>query len=184
MDNSDALSTHQITRVLQSRRETKPLYRGTFACNAIPPPPDPFTPWQCVVNTDPSWLPGQHWILFGSDSPGILNIFDSYGFDIMNFYNNSYIRAFIRNYFSMYEENQVQFQQQTSSVCGHYCIFVAVRRGQLGYYPENFRPLFPAVSAVENDAFVRHMASQCLDVHDVIPDDEEQSCVRMCDCLC
>ena len=75
-----------------------------------------------VANTDPSSLPGQHWVAFYHLSPSHLEFFDSYGcppedyhFTIPPTITQIYI-------------NSHQIQSENSSDCGQYSIFYLYQR--------------------------------------------------------
>ena len=73
----------------------------------------------CIANTDPSNLPGQHWVAFYIDrsrSPPIFEFFDSYGLtpSDYNFPTISPNAHLIHN--------PIALQSLTSTVCGQYCI--------------------------------------------------------------
>ena len=65
-----------------------------------------------IVNNEPSWLPGEHWIAVYNDE-----LFDSYGFP-PSFYNISNIH----NY------NKTQIQSYYSNKCWAYCIYYLLKR--------------------------------------------------------
>ena len=135
MVNVAPLWTSQIDSVLNHHPLTEHLFRGTFACDLLPTPFDGYThlhqPWICVTNTQPSTQAGEHWILLGSNEPTTLNMFDSYGMDLLTFYNNPWISNFVKHFHHV-EQNTNQYQGWTTNVCGHYCIYAAAYRGLLG----------------------------------------------------
>lgn len=73
-------------------------------------------PCAYVVNTDPSSLPGSHWVAFFHPHPNIIYFFDSFGRAPtelgFNFPTNCTIRF-----------NPYLIQSLTSRCCGQYCIY-------------------------------------------------------------
>ena len=72
----------------------------------------------CIVNTDISSLPGQHWIAVYFSGKGQCEYFDSYGLppihtDIRNALRQCNLKLFY---------NPCTFQGVTTNVCGEYCL--------------------------------------------------------------
>ena len=81
--------------------------------------PHSFTryPSAYVANTDPSSLPGQHWVAFFHLSPTHLEFFDSYGCPPDDYHFP------IPPTITQIDINSHQIQSDNSSDCGQYCIF-------------------------------------------------------------
>lgn len=76
-------------------------------------------PCSMIVNTDPSSLPGTHWIAIYFDNHGDVKYFDSYGrkpflkqFDV-----------FLKLNARKKDTNPLRLQSDDSYVCGMYCIY-------------------------------------------------------------
>jgi len=82
----------------------------------------------CIVNTDPSSLPGKHWVAFFNDASfknnkSSLEFFDSFGLK-PSFYKlggNTSIE---------FQSNPFPLQSSHSTVCGHYCILYLYLRSR------------------------------------------------------
>ena len=74
-----------------------------------------------IVNTDPSWKKGVHWLLFYTRR-NTLCFFDSLGY-----YLKSYSE--LAKKFERYEikENKFRTQSINSQACGMFCIYVAIK---------------------------------------------------------
>ena len=83
-----------------------------------------------IGNTDPSWLPGKHWIAFYFPLKLSPEFFDSYGHS-PEFYSVDF-KSFLltNNDTGYYKYNQWQIQSSNSNVCGLYCILYALRKYQ------------------------------------------------------
>ena len=71
------MNTEDIEKALINHKLTQECFEGVFASNRIP---DTLGKGKaCVINTQPSHLPGEHWYAVYRDTDGILRHFDSYG---------------------------------------------------------------------------------------------------------
>ena len=102
---------------------TRTHYLGVFALDQIPLTPLHF-PCAYVANTDPSTLPGTHWVAFYLDSPTQLTFFDSYGCT-PQFYNFA-----LSPDLNSIHSNSYPIQQLHTSVCGQYCIYFLYHRSR------------------------------------------------------
>jgi hypothetical protein len=73
-----------------------------------------------VVNSEPSFLPGQHWVAFLKIGKN-LEFFDSFGKDV-DFYG-SYFKLFVKSHGGKVIYNNTQLQSNESFLCGQYCLF-------------------------------------------------------------
>lgn len=79
-----------------------------------------------IANTDPSGFPGTHWVLFfARDSSHPAIFFDSYGKKPSTYYKGW-------EQFDSRRRNKQELQQEHTSVCGDYCLYVA-RQTSAGY---------------------------------------------------
>lgn len=79
-----------------------------------------------IANTDPSELPGQHWVCFYIPVDGPIEFFDSLGKHPRNY---SYLfERFIYSHSDDYVRNVLPLQSDFSATCGHFCLFYAVHR--------------------------------------------------------
>lgn len=100
-----------------------------------------------IANTDPSGLPGTHWVLFfrrNSSHPPIF--FDSYGKKPSHYYSGW------RHFDSRGRSNE-NLQQDHTSVCGDYCLYVA-RRVAAGYAVKTVLESFQPQDRKHNDEMV------------------------------
>jgi hypothetical protein len=72
------MKTSDIDRILRRNLVTAPFYLGCFAADRIPISP-PHYPHCMVVNTDPGWAKGAHWVSIYCLSPTHVEYFDSLG---------------------------------------------------------------------------------------------------------
>ena len=108
------MKTTDINQILKNHPYTRGQFLGTFPCDRIPSKPTPYT---CFVsNTDPHYLPGQHWVAFYVDHEGKVFYFDPYGIPPINRYHLNFLN---RTHWSY---NCKQLQSNYSETCGYLCV--------------------------------------------------------------
>jgi hypothetical protein len=115
---------NQISKIIKNDKYAKDKFLGVYAIDTLPTIRS--VPAAAIVNTDPSYLPGSHWVAFYIDKNQDCFFFDSYG----NHPNKFGFGSYFRKYKNIYH-NDRQLQSKLSKVCGNYCILfiVAVSRG-------------------------------------------------------
>ena len=115
------MDTSLIRRLLKKFK----CFKGVYSSDMLP-----FSaslPLNIIVNTDPSNMPGQHWVSISINKEGYGYYFDSFG-----------IPPFKEDIFKFLEEkcdngwtyNKVSLQTKTSTTCGHYCVLYVIFRCQ------------------------------------------------------
>ena len=139
------MDTRQISSILSFCPLTKQNFRGVFPVDLINQNNEPGL---YVCNTDPSHMPGQHWIVISISKNYIGEYFDSFGFppqkiEFLNFLNRNTQR---------WTYNKKVLQHPFSTVCGHYCVLYALNYSK-GLSLEYFSTLFNK-NLYENDIVV------------------------------
>jgi len=128
-----------------------------------------------ISNSSPSNEKGMHWIAFfvSRNVPNTIEMFDSYGMTPM-FYNND-INQFIKR-FKIVKRISVQFQSNTSMVCGNFSLFYLINRSR-GCSFTKIVSCFDRKNLQENDSIVKKYVSGMN-----IPSMKmcRQSCARYC----
>lgn len=114
------LSTEELEKFLYSDIL---LYHNTEGVFAIDKIPNKNKYKKCfIINSDPSFLPGQHWIAIFLPSNGLPEFFDSFGKSpssysesLLNFLLDQNSKGFIYNY--------KKIQSSESSTCGLFCLY-------------------------------------------------------------
>jgi hypothetical protein len=125
----DALRADVIDKTLRTDMFTKRIYCGTFPCDKLKQFKLPIGACGMIVNFDPSYKPGSHWIALFFDRNRNVEYFDTYSRDIRT---NSDIYSFIQRW----GKKRVRFlkgdsiQHDDSSVCGHYSILFLLCRAK------------------------------------------------------
>jgi hypothetical protein len=110
----------QLNSILKSDCRMKNVYTGVFPSNRLPKFVE--EPAALIANTQPSSMPGAHWVAFFINNDKKCEYFDSYGFppslypEFLQFLRANYKNP--RNW----TYNKVHLQGLDSDVCGHYCL--------------------------------------------------------------
>lgn len=117
------MNTLEIRRILSNNRLTKRCFRGVYSADMIPNRVNN-KPASYVINTDPSYAPGTHWVAVHLPSRGPAEFFDSFG-------RAPFIKSFatfIANNSKGHIHNKVELQDRTSFMCGKYCCLYLLDR--------------------------------------------------------
>ena len=77
-----------------------------------------------IVNTDPSYKKEKHWLLIYFNDNGVVEFFDSLGYDI-NYYHSS-IKRFVNGFSDKYMlVLRCRLQPINSNLCSDYCLYYA-----------------------------------------------------------
>ena len=72
------MNTLQINKILRRNFATHNFFRGCFASDQIPNNISGW-PWCIVVNMDPSYMSGSHWVAMFSPKRNLIEYYDSLG---------------------------------------------------------------------------------------------------------
>jgi len=117
------MNTLEIDSLINKDYVLSKIYLGTFACDKLPEVVYKF-PCSLIVNTDPSFKNGEHWVAIYFDQDHCCEYFDSFG--LLPYIPN--IVSFIRDNSISLKHNHFHLQSVNSSVCGLYCIFFLYKR--------------------------------------------------------
>lgn len=126
------MDTSMIRKLLRNFK----CFKGVYSSDMLPY--DASLPLNIIANTDPSYLPGEHWISITISSNGDGYYFDSFGLpplkeDIYNFLETKCKNG--------WRYNQLPIQNIDSALCGHYCVLYIIYRCQ-GLSAEQFLSKF------------------------------------------
>jgi len=117
------MNTLQIDKILRRNQTTSPFYLGCFSSDQLVRNSKNF-PQSLVVNFDPSWQEGSHWVAIFAESPISVDYYDSLG--IWPPLNEN-ISQFLSN-FKHVHFNPCAFQGIKSKKCGKHAIFFIFNR--------------------------------------------------------
>jgi len=75
------------------------------------------SPKLLVANTDPAYLPGEHWIAMFIDERGNGQYFDSFGRPPSKMF-----WCYLNEHCKRWTQNTTQYQRVISELCGQYCV--------------------------------------------------------------
>ena len=116
-----ALTTLQLNGAVHSKRfiVRRLGFLGTFARDQVPNPSS--IPCCVIMNTDPSWLPGEHWIVLLVKGDGTGEFFDSFG-----------LPPSVYDLAKWFPSRRVSYNhrllQKSDSACGYFCLYYLFHR--------------------------------------------------------
>jgi hypothetical protein len=75
-----------------------------------------------IINSDPSFLPGEHWIAIFFPNKGLAEFFDSMGRN-PSFYSELLLDFLLKQNSNGFMYNTKKFQSIKSSTCGMFCLY-------------------------------------------------------------
>ena len=158
------MDSNQLRQVMRSDRMGNVFFRGVYAADQARKQTVNKIPSGYIFNTDPSNKSGTHWVGVYIDENGTAEFFCSYG-QAPGTYN---FETWLDQNTTSWIYNKKRFQADSSSVCGHYCLFYLLHR---------FRkiPLTSLQSMFSkdydlNDTLVNNFISERFDIHTPIRD--------------
>ncbi len=115
----------EIDRVMKKNIKTKKYFCGVFPCDKLPKYISK-KPACFIINTDPSYMPGSHWVCVYFTLRGNADYFDSFGLKPRI---KSILKFILRNSVR-YTYNKRSLQNILSNVCGKYCCEYLLNRCQ------------------------------------------------------
>ena len=116
------MNTLQIERLFKKDLKSKTIFKKVCALDQLEKPPFPSA---YVIKSDPSSIPGEHWVAVYFDKRGQREYFDSYGLPPTLVGLESYMDAYS---LSGWIYNRKILQAYFSSFCGHYCVYFILFR--------------------------------------------------------
>lgn len=122
------MNTLEIDKCLKTNKNTKKIYKETFASNEFP-----LKKFRkkvlFVLNTQPSWMKGEHWVVIYINKKN-LEFFDSAGRDLSDFPSFKKILIFYSD--KKILSNKIQIQTFSSDICGEIsCLFCLAKSRNL-----------------------------------------------------
>lgn len=117
------LNTIQLREALMENDVTRPYFNGIYPVNHLKHVTSP--PKMIMVNTDPSYKPGKHWLVFFRNED-TMEMFDSLGNDLTEM--NPIIKTFAHKFNETVKYVSHRIQPKNTALCGHYCLYYAYLR--------------------------------------------------------
>ena len=119
------MNNHQLRSALLKNYVTRRYFRGVYPSDRLPYKLSQH-PSLLIVNTDPHYKPGKHWIVIYVPRYGPVEFFDSFG-HAPAYYNRNFT-DFLRRMERGVKYNKKILQAQNSLMCGPYCLYYAIHR--------------------------------------------------------
>ena len=116
------MNTIELTEILDKLLK-RSLFLGVFACDQLPKLPIKVKPAALVINTDPSYRSGQHWLSVYIDKYGVGSFFDSFGNPPTYAHFSESINVFLKRNCTTIQHSARQVQDVCTAVCGQHCVF-------------------------------------------------------------
>lgn len=143
------LTTLDIKRILRNVKH----FGGVYAIDQLPLVLK--KPQSYIINLDPSYKEGSHWVAINFDIFGTANYFDSYGRapdgNILTFIERFAPRGYT------YSKNK--YQDDYSSSCGYFCIIFVL----LAKSPNKFYNLFEKCKTLKNERKLLQLIKNFID---------------------
>lgn len=120
------MDTIQLAQILSSDPQAAQIFYGVRPCNHLPSHVNK-VPSCMIVNSDPSWKSGAHWLAIYIDENRNVEFFDSYGRDPETY---RLIFDFLKRHGETWKLNKRQLQGHLSSTCGQFCLYFLLWRSR------------------------------------------------------
>lgn len=127
MNSRRGLNSLQLWESLRNNIHTKDIFHGIYALDQLKGLEE-VEPRLIIVNTDPSYKPGKHWLLFHFNTDGkSVDFFDSLGKMPQDYPKE--IKHFLQRWCESIYCVPHRIQPVGSVLCGHYCLYYAYCKG-------------------------------------------------------
>ena len=132
------------TLLIKKLLKTYKCFKGVYPCDKLPMYNQ--LPLNIIINTDPSYKPGEHWVAVSINKDGKGTYFDSFGLpplkeEIFNYLEEKSTQG--------WSYNKTALQNIVSQTCGHYCVLFIIFKCQ-GLSTRNFVSKFNG-NTISND---------------------------------
>ena len=137
------MDSRELNNLMLKNPITKTKFRGVFPVDKVPLVPS-HKQMFFIINLDPSWEKGSHWVAVMSTSKGFCEYFDSFGWDSPYAHLK---KGLLKN---NYIFSQKRLQHSFSTTCGQWCLlFIYYRCSGKSY--KKFLSLFSTKNKMKND---------------------------------
>ena len=145
------MNSRQLSWTLSDDKFTKPSFRGVYAIDEIKSIKSLSYPSSFVINLDPSYKPGSHWVAVYFDKNGVGEYFDSFAH-----YPLHEVVHFLCSHAKGWQYNRMQVQELSTMTCGQFVVFYIYQKSQGLTLEVILRKYFSAHNKLRNDLLVRN----------------------------
>ena len=144
------MNSRQLCWILSGDKFTKLSFRGVYAIDEIKSIKTVSYPSSFVINLDPSYKPGSHWVAVYFDKNSVGEYFDS-----LAGYPPHEVVDFLLSHVKGWQYNRMQVQELYTTTCGQFVVFYIYQKSR-GLTLEVILPkYFSTHNKVRNDLLVR-----------------------------
>ncbi|KAL9984691.1 hypothetical protein ACROYT_G007017 [Oculina patagonica] len=148
----DQLARHHLS--------LKPYFYGTVACDRLPRKPFKTEARGYIVNTDPHYMRGRHWIALWTNG-NVCEVLDSYALPLEVYQTAQPLQDWLEDHWKYVERNGQSLQSLYSQSCGDYALMYLIDRAE-GRSMSQFEARFKKHDYVYNDHKVGQMLKQLI----------------------
>jgi len=152
------MNSFEINDVIKSDPISAHTFLGVYPIDCLPQPKQ--KPSSVIINLDPSYQPGSHWVCCQLNQNGPSYYFDSYG-KLPQIIIQKYL---LKNSQNGYEQSTERLQAVLSSVCGIYCIYCIVNWAR-GYTLNDIVNRFEPDNQISNDHILTAWLEELFDCY-------------------
>ena len=109
-------------------------------------------PSSFVINLDPSYKPGSHWVAVNFDKNGVVEYFDSFAC-----YPSHEVVHFLHSHTKRCQYNHMQMQELYSMMCGQFVVYYIYHKSRGLTLDIILRKYFSTHNKLRNDLLVRDL---------------------------
>ena len=156
------LNNVQLDHLATADAILKPYFYGTVACDRLPSHPIKKEPRGYIVNTDPHYRGGRHWLALWTPSRDVCEVMDSYALPLESYETTEPLQDWLKSQWKYVIYNEQSLQSIYSKSCGDYALFYLKDRAR-GQSMNEFLRRFSKHDYVNNDHKVGQMLKKLIE---------------------
>ena len=165
------LNNVQLDHLATADAILKPYFYGTLAWDRLPSRPIKKEPRGYIVNTDPHYRGGRHWLALWTHSGNVCEVMDSYALPLESYETTEPLQDWLKSQWKYVIYNGQSLQSIYSKSCGDYAFFYLKDRAK-GQSMNEFLRRFSKHDYVNNDHKVGQMLKKLIE--------KELECGQVC----
>lgn len=146
------MNGRELSDVLEKDNYAKRVFKGVVPRDKLADLEPLSPPALYIVNTDPSYRKGEHWVVLYFDGTGKAEYFDSFGLPP----RHREMSEFLRRFALTSKHNKKCLQPVLSSTCGLYCLYYALKKSR-GYSLPRIVSIFHSQKPRANDMKIKRI---------------------------
>ena len=155
------LNNVQLDHLATADAILKPYFYATVASDRLPRRPIKKEPRGYIVNTDPHYRVGRHWLVLWTHSGNVCEVMDSYALPLESYETTEPLQDWLKSQLKYIIYNGQALQSMYSKSCGDYALFYLKDRAR-GQSMNEFLRRFSKHDYVNNDHKVGQMLQKLI----------------------